>query len=129
MNINTKDIMKLLKLLMLAALFSLFGCGGGVDTDQPIGEVQKEAETMTVADLKAKASDYQELISRKMSELEPLKAKLSEIPLTEQMGDEAKALQADLAALSEDLGALKDRLNVYLDALKAKGESVQEYLN
>ena len=45
------------------------------------------------------------------------------------MGDEAKALQEDIAALTGDVDALKERLAVYLDALKEQGESVKEYMN
>ena len=120
--------MKLRHIIALIPLALLFGCGGGVDTEKPIAEVEQEAETMTVDDLKAKASAYQDMIAEKMKELEPLKEKLKDIPMTEQMGEEAKALQGDIAALTEDLGSLKDRLQVYLDALKEKGESVKEYL-
>jgi hypothetical protein len=42
------------------------------------------------------------------------------------MGDEAKALQADIAAINEDVAALKERLNVYLEALKEHGISVSD---
>ena len=120
--------MKLRHIIALVPLAFLIGCGGGgADTSTPVAELEQEAETMTVEDLKAKASSYKEAIASKMQELEPLKEKLKDIPLTQQMGDEAKALQEEISALSEDLGALQDRLPVYLDALKEKGESVKEY--
>lgn len=121
--------MKLCHIIALIPLAFLIGCGGnGADTDTPVAELEQEAETMTVDDLKAKASSYKDAIANKMQELEPIQEKLRDIPLTEQMGDEAKALQEDIAELNDDLGALRDRLQVYLDALKEKGESVQEYL-
>lgn len=120
--------MKLYYLIALLPLTLLIGCGGGADTERPVAELEQEAENMTVDDLKAKAMDYKEMIADKMADLEPLKEKLKEIPMTEQMGDEAKAIQEDIAALGDDLSALKERLNVYLDALKEQGESVKEYL-
>jgi ABC-type glycerol-3-phosphate transport system substrate-binding protein len=120
--------MKSLTIALLVALLALAGCGGGADTDKPVAEIKQDAETMTVKDLQAKAKSYQDAVTKKLTELEPLKEKLMEIPLTEQMGDEAKALQADIAELTKDLDALKERLKVYVDALKEKGESVQDYL-
>lgn len=122
--------MKYISMLMCCLVLFMAGCGGGgADPDKPISEVKSDAETMSVDDLKAMAADYKAMIEKKMSELEPIKDKLSEIPLTEQMGDEAKALQEDIAAVTEDLNALKERLMVYVDALKEKGESVSEYMN
>jgi septal ring factor EnvC (AmiA/AmiB activator) len=121
--------MKMLNIIWLALLLALFGCGNGADTTTPVAELEQEAETLSVEDLKAKASAYQDMIAEKMQSLEPITEKLKEIPLTEQMGDEAKALQADIKDLQDELGDLKERLQVYLDALKEKGESVQEYMN
>ena len=122
--------MKLFRLLLLLPLLSLIGCGGdGVDTDASIADVEKEAASLTVDDLKAKASSYKAAIASKLEDIEPIKEKLAAIPLTEQMGDEAKALQADIADLTKDLGDLKERLGVYLEVLKSKGEEVKEFLN
>jgi septal ring factor EnvC (AmiA/AmiB activator) len=122
-------IMKVIYAAMLVAILTLVGCGGGADTDISVADAKAEASSMTVDDLKAKAMEYKSAIEAKMEDLEPITAKLKEIPLTEQMGDEAKALQADIAALTGDLDALKERLAVYLDALKEQGESIKEYMN
>jgi predicted nucleic acid-binding Zn-ribbon protein len=116
-------------IVWLGLALALFGCGEKADTTTPVAELEQEAETLTVDDLKAKASTYQELIAEKMQSLQPLQEKLKEIPLTEQMGEEARALQDDLKDLQAELGDLKDRLAVYVDALKEKGESVQDFLN
>jgi uncharacterized protein YggE len=120
--------MKSLTIALLVAMLALAGCGGGADIDKPVAEVKQDAETMTVKDLQAKAKTYQDAITSKLTEMEPIKEKLAALPLTEKMGDEAKALQADIAALTQDLGALKERLAVYVEALKEKGESVKEYV-
>jgi len=121
--------MKFLKILTLALLLTLFGCGDSADTSTPVAELEEEAQTMSVEDLKAKAESYQEAVAKKLKELEPLKEKLAEIPVMEQMGDEATAIKDDLQAIQTDVSALKDRLKVYLDALKEQGESVKEYMN
>lgn len=122
--------MKFYRLFLLLPILALVGCGGGkADTETPVAELEQKAETMSVEDLKAEAAAYKDAIAAKMQDLEPLRDKLSEIPLVDQMGEEAKALQADIAEVTGDLDALKVRLQVYLDALKEKGESIQEYLN
>lgn len=120
--------MKLIYAAFLAGILILSGCGkGDVDTETSVADLEKEASTLSVDDLKAKAAEYQAAIEAKMAEIEPITAQLKEIPLMEQMGDEASALKADIAALTEDMNALKERLAVYLDALKEQGESVKEY--
>jgi predicted nucleic acid-binding Zn-ribbon protein len=130
MNLNHRNLMKvkLVKVFSLALLLALFGCGESADTSTPVAEMEEEAQTLSVDDLKAKAQSYQEAIAAKMKELEPIREKLAEIPVMEQMGDEAEALKGDLQALQGDLNALKERLDVYLAALKEKGESVQQYM-
>jgi polyhydroxyalkanoate synthesis regulator phasin len=122
--------MKVLLIAMMVALLTLAGCGGGgADTETPVADLESEASTMSVDDLKAKALEYKDAIEAKMQEIEPITEKLKEIPLTEKMGEEAQALQSDIAALTQDVSALKERLAVYIDALKEQGESVKEYMN
>jgi len=115
--------MKKIRFLCLLPLLVLVGCGGsgGTDTDTPVSELKQEAETLSVENLKAKAESYEKAISQKLQDLEPLKEKLAAIPMTEQMGEEAKALQGDIASLTTELNDLKERLAVYVDALKEKG--------
>ena len=122
--------MKLIYTTLLIALLTLVGCGGGgADTEVPIAEVKAQSSTMSVDDLKAKVADYEKAIKAKMDSLAPIKEKLAAIPLTEQMGAEAKKLQGDIAKISEDLKALQERLSVYMAALKEKGEAVKEMIN
>lgn len=118
--------MKLWIFLMLPIALILGGCGGGADVEISVADAEQESTSMSVDDLKAKASEYKAAIATKLEQIEPLTAKLKEIPLTQQMGDEAKALQADIAAINEDVAALKERLNVYLEALKEHGISVSD---
>lgn len=104
---------------------STAGAGAvSVDTQKPIAEVQAQAETMTVDSLKATAIKYKEAILAKQAELQKLAAKLKEIPITEALGEEAKALKTDLQSVEASLKALKDRFQVYYDTLKKKGGDV-----
>jgi peptidoglycan hydrolase CwlO-like protein len=107
----------------------LVGCGGGgADTEAPVADVKEQSSGMSVDDLKSKVAEYENAIQSKLADLEPIKEKLKAIPMTEMMGEEAKALQADIAKLTEDVSALKERLQVYYDALKEKGEEVKNLI-
>jgi len=87
----------------------------------PVADVQAEAAKMTVEQLKAKAMEYKNLIVAKKATLETLAAKLKGIPLTEQMGAEAKGLQTDIATLNKSVAALTERFQVYYNKLKEMG--------
>lgn len=122
--------MKRITSTLLIAMFVLAGCGGGsdVDTEMTVADVEKQSETMSVEDIKSKVAEYESAIKSKLADLEPIQEKLKAIPMTEMMGDEAKALQADILKITEDVSALKDRLQVYYDALKEKGVEVQNLM-
>lgn len=94
---------------------------GVVDIDQPISEVEAEAETMSVDNLKATALKYKEAILAKQADLEKLAAKVKEIPVMEALGQEAQALKTDLSNVEDTLAALKERFQVYYNKLKEKG--------
>ena len=107
-------------LLALCAL-CLSNCGKKADENKPISEVKAEAEKMAVKDLKAMATAYQDAIQAKTAEVDKLMKKIGEIPLTEKLGAEAKALTADLDNLNKSVSALKERFGVYYNKLKEKG--------
>jgi uncharacterized coiled-coil DUF342 family protein len=111
-------------LLIAGCLLSFTGCGKKADESKPIADVQAEAGKMNVEQLKAKAVEYKDAIVAKKAELEKVAAKLKEIPLTQQMGAEAKALQGDLANLNKSVVALTERFQVYYNKLKEMGGSV-----
>ncbi len=89
-----------------------------------VADAQAEANKMTVDQLKAKAMEYKNLIMSKKATLEQLTAKLKAIPLTDQMGTEAKGLQADISTLNKSISALTERFQVYYNKLKAMGGDV-----
>ena len=79
---------------------------------------------MNVEQLKAKAMEYKNLIVSKKATIETLTAKLKAIPLTDQMGTEAKGLQTDIATLNKSVSALTERFQVYYNKLKEMGGDV-----
>ena len=110
-------------MLVLCSMIVL-GCGNGggeADEAKPISEVKAEAEKMDAGQLRAIAMQYKDAIVAKQADIEKVTAKLKEIPLTSMMGEEAKALKADISNLSASITALKARFDVYYEKLKAAG--------
>lgn len=110
-------------LLVLCSVVVL-GCGqGGQEADEakPMSEVKAEAEKMDAGQLREMAMKYKDAIVAKQGEIEKVTAKLKEIPLAEKLGEEAKALQSDIADLNASITALKARFDVYYEKLKAAG--------
>lgn len=111
--------------LMIAGCLAGFaGCSKKADADKPIADVQAEAAKMNVEQLKAKAIEYKDAIVAKKAEIEKVAAKLKEIPITEQMGTEAKAMQTDIANLNTAAAALTERFQVYYNKLKEMGGDI-----
>ena len=108
-------------IMITVCLLGFAGCGKKADENKPIAEVQAEANKMNVEQLKAKAMEYKDAIVAKKAEIEKVTAKLKEIPVTEQIGAEAKALQADIANLNKSLSALTERFQVYYNKIKEMG--------
>jgi hypothetical protein len=92
----------------------------------PVADVKAEASKMNLDQLKAKAMEYKDLIASKKGMLDTLTAKLKEIPLTQQMGPEAKGLQANIATLSKSVSALTERFQVYYNKYKEMGGDVSK---
>ena len=110
---------------MLAAVLLLaVGCGnnGGakVDENKPLADVKAEAEKMDTAQLRATAMKYKDAITDKQVDVEKLTEKIKEIPLTEVMGEEAKGLKEEAAALNKSVTDLKKRFDVYYGKLKER---------
>jgi uncharacterized coiled-coil DUF342 family protein len=110
--------------LVIGCLLGVAGCRKKADMDKPIAEVQGEAAEMNVEQLKAKAMEYKDAIVAKKAEIEKVAAKLTEIPVTEQLGAEAKALQAEIADLNKAVAALTERFQIYYNKLKEMGGDI-----
>lgn len=125
--------MKLITSTLLIVMLALVGCGGGGGaeaevSEMTVAEVEQQSSGMSVDDLKSKVAEYEKALQAKLADLEPIQEKLKAIPMTEMMGEEAKALQADILKISEDVTALKDRLQVYYDALKEQGVDIKNLM-
>lgn len=99
----------------------LVGCGKKADENKPISEVKTEAEKMNVEQLRSMAMQYKEAVTAKKAEITKATTKLKEIPITEQLGTEAKKIKADIDNLNKSISALTERFKVYYNKLKEKG--------
>ena len=95
-----------------------------VDANMSMEKVKNLAGKMNTEQLKTMAAKYKEAILAKQSSIKDLTKKLSGIPITEALGEEAKSIKAQISDLSKAVKALKDRYQVYYDVLKAQGGDV-----
>ena len=117
-----KNIRNIILCCLLALCpLAILGCGKKADENKPLSEVKAEAEKMDTDGLRKMAMAYKEAVEAKKSEVEKLTAKLKDIPVTEILGAEAKALKADIENLNKSISALKERYEVYYQKLKAEG--------
>jgi uncharacterized coiled-coil DUF342 family protein len=110
--------------MIAGCLLGFAGCGKKADESKPIADVQVEAAKMNVEQLKAKAMEYKDALVAKNAEIEKVAAKLKEIPVTEKLGTEAKALQTDIVNLNKSLTALTERFQIYYNKLKEMGGDI-----
>jgi Skp family chaperone for outer membrane proteins len=105
--------------LMVVAM--LTGCGGkAIDENKPIDQIAAEAAQMGQAELQKMVEKYEAALAAKGQEVDALKAKIKEIPLTEMMGEKAKSLKDDMSEITTSLSKLKDQMAVYAKELAAK---------
>ncbi|TFG50340.1 MAG: hypothetical protein E4H40_01535 [Candidatus Brocadiia bacterium] len=115
-------IMAVLSVIAIGCLV-LAGCGKKTDESKPVAEVKAEAAKMDVAQLKKMAEQYKAAIVARKADIEKVTAKLKDIPVTE-MGEKAKAIQADIEKLKTLVTALKERFEIYYQQLKEKGGDI-----
>ncbi|MEN8128213.1 MAG: hypothetical protein ABFR90_10475 [Planctomycetota bacterium] len=96
-----------------------------VDLEKTVDDLKAEAAKMDVESLKEVATKYKTVITEKEAELKTLMDKLSAVPLTEKMGEEAQALTGEIKTISDAVTALQERFGVYVDALTEKGVDVK----
>ena len=107
---------------MVAAcgIFFLAGCGQGVDENKTPAQIRSEVANMSAQDIQTVIVKYQKAIEAKAFELKAEAEKLSKIPLTEQLGDEAKKLRDNMENITVSLDKLKANMAAYADGLKAQ---------
>lgn len=105
--------------LVLASVF-VSGCGSKASETKPIAEVQTEAQKMTVSQLEKTISTYKAALETKEVQIRALQEKVKTIPVTQLLGDEARAIKDDVTKLAGSVQALTERMNVYMKELQAK---------
>lgn len=91
------------------------------DAEKPVAEVQTQAQTMNVADLRATALQYVQAISVKKEDLQKVMAQVKELPLTEALSEKAKTLKSEVQKIEATIKNLTERFQVYYNKLKEKG--------
>lgn len=108
------------------------GSGGSGSSDtaklenKPLDEIKAAVQKMGEADLKKWANKYKDAIMSKQQEMKKIEAKLKEIPITEALGEEAKALKGDIDEITKSISALRQRFDVYYSKLKEMGVDVSQ---
>lgn len=110
------------KLLMLAMLvcgaLMLAGCGSNVDENKTPEQIRAEIQDLDMEKIQAIVADYQKAIEKKAAELKAEVEKLAAIPLTEQLGEEAKKIRGNLEDITKSLDKLKANMAAYAEGLK-----------
>ncbi len=93
----------------------------------PIDTVKAEvAGNSNIEMLKAKATEYKNAITVKKEELTKEIAKLKEIPITEQLGANAKTIQSNIQNLTKIVSDLTDKFQLYNNKIKELGGTALE---
>ena len=119
----------------------LAGCGDGVDENKTPDQIKAEVANLDAAAIQKQIDAYKKAEEAYLSgktfsvlDMVPLFGyalnpgdkdymdQIKEIPLTEQLSDNAKKLQAEAANITKSLSKLKDNLEAYVEGLKAKAE-------
>ena len=109
--------------IMASVLVS--GCGSTASETKPVAEVQSESKTMSVGQLQKMADVYKAAIESKQVQVKALQEKIKTIPVTQLLGDEARAIKDDVTKLATSVQALTERMNVYLKALQAQQQAAK----
>ena len=108
-------------LIGLMVLSVLAGCGGsGIDENKPVDQVAAEAAQMSQAELQKMVDKYQSAIADKSKEVEALKEKLQQIPISDLMSDEARKLKGEASDVMDSLDKLKAQLSACTRELAKK---------
>jgi len=98
---------------LVVAAMMVTGCSSGVNEKKPVAEVQQEAKTMNATQLKSTVDKYQQAIEVRKADIVGLQNRLKEIPVTQLMGDEARAIKEDVGQITASIKALSERMKIY----------------
>ena len=107
------------------ALAMAAGCGGGASEDKPLADVQAEAPKMNADQLQAAIESYKAAVEKRQTEIKGLAEDLQKVPLTEMMGEKAKAIHAKMDEANKSVLKLQERMQVYANELVKRCEALK----
>lgn len=141
---KTNASLKLL-FLLTCVLLIMFGCKQKAEESKPAKKVvappeksmpkeevkvqeskPAEEEKVDLLKIKETAMKEKEIILNETEEMEKLIKQKAQIPLTEQMGDEAKNLTQQIKDLKSSISEHTERYNGYIEQLKAGNVDTSE---
>ncbi len=94
------------------------GCAEEADTGKTPEQIKQEVVNMDAAAIQKKIDAYKKALEEKGAELKAETEKLSKIPLLEQMGDDAKKIQGNMADIKAEIDKLTANMEAYAEGLK-----------
>lgn len=104
----------------------VLGCGKKADENKPIVEIKAEAKVMDADELREMALAYKDAILAKTKDVERIKDKIKEIPITDIINGEMAELKDDIEELLQSVGKLKERFEIYYQNLIDKKGDLSE---
>ncbi len=117
---------KILAIFVAASALVLCGCGANVNENKTPEQAKTEAASMDAASLQKQVDALKAFIAKKNDEAKALAEKLSKISLTEQMGNDAKALREEASKIAESVKKIQTQLGVYVEELKSKAAAAAQ---
>ena len=117
---------KILAIFVAASALVLCGCGANVNENKTPEQAKTEAASMDAASLQKQVDALKAFIAEKNDEAKVLAEKLSKISLTEQMGNDAKALREEASKIAESVKKIQTQLGVYVEELKSKAAAAAQ---
>ena len=142
---KTNAWLKLLFLLLCSTFLIMAGCNQKAEESKPVKKVVAqpeksmpkeevkvqenapvEEEKIDLLKIKETAMKEKEIILNETEEMSKLIKQKAQIPLTEQMGDEAKNLSQQIKDLKSSISEHTKRYNGYIEQLKAGNVDTSE---
>ncbi len=97
------------------------------DLNQSVEEIQQKVAGFDQTQVLAYVDQYKAVLLEKKDQIAELTGQLKSLPMTEMMGDKAKALKDQIAQYGDQFSGLKDRYSVYLQKLEEFGVDLSSY--
>ena len=97
------------------------------DLNQSVEAIKEKVAEFDKTQLLAYVDQYKTLLLENKDQIAAMTEQVKALPMTELMGDKAKALKSQLAQYTDQFNALKERYTVYLDKLQEYGVDLSAY--